>query len=564
VHARALRDCDLPEESSRQARFAAAIAVEHHWPHRERWIMSEFGVDAHAGASRFASRSMMAVGENVYRQRLQALEELGSAAARVLDPDALARIALDEIIRILAADRAFLFLTAATLGTDDGRLHAYLGRDGSGNDIDTPTAYSATLVERVRATGEPLVVTGTEDAPEELGQSVLLHGLRSIMAAPITLDGRLTGVVYLDSRVAKGIFTPDDVGILSALTNHIATSFATARAAQLEVSVQAARQQRDVAETLRNALTQLSGEHDPDRVLTQLLDMAAQILPCDDAWLLQRHGEHIRLVGAVRGDADRPRRSVPAGPAIDALLEATAPTLGGGPAAPPPDVLALGAPGSWMAVPLPTRDTGAGALLLASSQAGVYDEARVELGSALAVQGATAYQNASLFAQIRALATTDDLTGTANRRSFFDVAGRELEQARRSGLPLAAIMLDIDHFKRVNDTHGHAVGDEVIRTVAARLSERLRPSDTIGRYGGEEFAVLLSGAAGDTAERVAEALRAAVADLPVGTRAGALPVTISLGTAELGPDDDVVALLARADEALYRAKSDGRNRVRTG
>jgi diguanylate cyclase (GGDEF)-like protein len=562
VHARALRAGGLGEEALRQARLAMSIAAEQHWPHRERWVMAEFGVDVPTGGSRFAGRSAVALGENIYRQRLQALEELSRAAARVLDPDALARTALDEIIRILTAERAFLFLCADDAGPDGGRLVAYLGRDGAGNDIETPTAYSATLVERVRATGEPLVVAGTEDGAADLSKSVVLHGLRSIMAAPIQLEGRLMGVVYLDSRVAKGIFTPDDAGILTALTNHIATSFATARAAQLEVSVQAARQQRDVAETLRTALTQLSGEHDPQQVLTQLLDTAAQILPCDDAWLLVRGDAEVRLVGLRRDGADRPSRVLPAAADIEALMTATSPVLGDGSAA-PPAVLALGTPGAWMAVPLSTRTAGVGALLLVSARPGVYDEAQVELGSALAVQGVTAYENASLFAQVRALATIDDLTGTANRRSFFDVAGHALAQTRRSGTPLAAIMLDIDHFKRVNDTHGHVVGDEVIRTVAARLSGRLRQSDTIGRYGGEEFAVLLAGADADAAARIAEELRTAVDATPVDTRAGSLPVTISLGVAELRPDDDVIALLAHADEALYRAKSDGRNRVRT-
>ena len=121
-------------------------------------------------------------------------------------------------------------------------------------------------------------------------------------------------------------------------------------------------------------------------------------------------------------------------------------------------------------------------------------------------------------------------------------------------------MVDIDHFKRVNDTYGHATGDDVIRTVAARLSGQVRQTDILGRYGGEEFALLLqdAGPGNDLPER----LRACVADAQINTRSGPVKVTVSIGLAYLTrEDDDIVAFLARADEALYRAKDEGRNRV---
>jgi diguanylate cyclase (GGDEF)-like protein len=122
-------------------------------------------------------------------------------------------------------------------------------------------------------------------------------------------------------------------------------------------------------------------------------------------------------------------------------------------------------------------------------------------------------------------------------------------------------MLDIDKFKSINDTYGHGAGDEVIREVAARVRAGIRHSDVLGRYGGEEFAVVLpdhDGAAADLAER----MRRAVADEPVPTRAGPLRVTISVGLAHLQPSDTGLdQMLARADHALYRAKESGRNRV---
>ena len=122
-------------------------------------------------------------------------------------------------------------------------------------------------------------------------------------------------------------------------------------------------------------------------------------------------------------------------------------------------------------------------------------------------------------------------------------------------------MLDIDHFKQVNDRHGHPVGDQVITTVAQRLAATLRGTDLLGRYGGEEFAVLLQDTRPDGSAILAERLRAAISGQPIHTDAGPLTVTISIGVADLNTDSSVAELLGRADQALYQAKQGGRNRV---
>jgi diguanylate cyclase (GGDEF)-like protein len=123
------------------------------------------------------------------------------------------------------------------------------------------------------------------------------------------------------------------------------------------------------------------------------------------------------------------------------------------------------------------------------------------------------------------------------------------------------MMLDIDHFKRVNDTHCHPSGDDVIREVARRLTEQCRDNDTLGRYGGEEFVVILPDADLPDGYRIAERLRERIASEPVLTRTGPIPVTASIGLVEAAATEDLAAVLARADEALYRAKRDGRNRT---
>ncbi len=161
--------------------------------------------------------------------------------------------------------------------------------------------------------------------------------------------------------------------------------------------------------------------------------------------------------------------------------------------------------------------------------------------------------------ELRRLATTDSLTGLPNRRHFLETAGRELARMRRSGDPATVLMLDIDHFKRINDALGHAAGDEALRAVADACRRVLRESDLAGRLGGEELGVLLPGTDLPSALDVAERLRVAMAGISF---AGGGGLTVSIGaSACVAADASIEQALGRADHALYRAKETGRDRV---
>jgi diguanylate cyclase (GGDEF)-like protein/PAS domain S-box-containing protein len=162
--------------------------------------------------------------------------------------------------------------------------------------------------------------------------------------------------------------------------------------------------------------------------------------------------------------------------------------------------------------------------------------------------------------ELKRLAQEDALTGIANRRCFSAEAERAMHAAERHGGALALLLVDVDLFKRVNDEHGHNVGDEVLVELARRLRDVLRKSDLGGRWGGEEFIALLHGTP-QAALEFAERLRRAVADTPFATSAGPLSITLSGGCAGLRAGDTLSTLVGRADEALYRAKEQGRNRV---
>jgi diguanylate cyclase (GGDEF)-like protein len=177
-------------------------------------------------------------------------------------------------------------------------------------------------------------------------------------------------------------------------------------------------------------------------------------------------------------------------------------------------------------------------------------------------QLAAQQENLRLTAALAELATTDSLTGVRNRRSFFEMADREWARAARTGEPLSAVMLDVDHFKQVNDRLGHAAGDEVLAAVARRCEEELRNVDVFGRYGGDEFVALLPGTSPREAYRVAQRLREAVAAEPAFTEAGPVSVRVSVGVACTLPDcPTVLRLMGRADAALYAAKHEGRDRA---
>jgi two-component system cell cycle response regulator len=162
------------------------------------------------------------------------------------------------------------------------------------------------------------------------------------------------------------------------------------------------------------------------------------------------------------------------------------------------------------------------------------------------------------------LAVTDPLTGLYNRRYLDSQVEVLVDTAANRGKPLSLLMLDVDYFKAVNDTYGHEAGDRVLRELANRIRKHIRNVDLGFRIGGEEFVIVLPDTEADVALRVAERLRKAVSSraFPLSDGKGALPVTISVGIASFAsPSDTLETLLKRADEALYKAKRDGRNRV---
>ncbi|MDR3576500.1 MAG: diguanylate cyclase [Anaerolineaceae bacterium] len=191
------------------------------------------------------------------------------------------------------------------------------------------------------------------------------------------------------------------------------------------------------------------------------------------------------------------------------------------------------------------------------------DNRTTQIGQILLLRDITEQKN--IQEKLQQLAITDPLTGLFNRRHFFDLASHEFKRSVRYGHPQSILILDVDHFKTINDTHGHAAGDDVLQNLAQKCGEQLRSFDVMARYGGDEFILMLPETEADKASQTAERLRQVIESRPLETDSGLqLYVTISFGIATLNASEGISLdeLIDRADTALYIAKNSGRNQIR--
>ena len=215
---------------------------------------------------------------------------------------------------------------------------------------------------------------------------------------------------------------------------------------------------------------------------------------------------------------------------------------------------------AYVGLPLISNNKIVGVLYANDKQPRTYADDDLQFLQTLAYRAANAISRVQIFSQIQQQAITDHVTGIHNRRQFFNLGELEFRRARRFNRPLSAIMLDIDHFKNVNDQYGHATGDQVLKSLAQFMKVHLREFDILGRYGGEEFVIILPGADLQSARNVAYRLRLGVQDRPMVN--GSVFITISLGVVQLTEDiPDFQSLINKADMAMYDAKRAGRNRV---
>lgn len=385
-----------------------------------------------------------------------------------------------------------------------------------------------------------------------------------ILVSPIRDDGVTLGVLIAERDLDHGDFHAADVVVADAMANMIATQLRNER-----VMLHAARSRHDLHLAARASalLAEVLSAQDLYRIAEELF---SELLPAakiaiytvaenqklqqsflSATWKLPNAALEISADTSLIGTALRRRHILP----YRAGGEADDPTLFGLPKG--HDDLHRHA-----VFPLISGREAYGALILRVDESGVFHPTVRERLSLVTNQIAAALASARAYESMVVRATTDGMTQLLNHATFREQSALAVERAKRTQRPLSVIMLDIDHFKSVNDTYGHGVGDDVIRGVADAIRAQARKVDVAARYGGEEFAILLEDTDKAGACLFAERLRAAVADLRYATPQGTFGVTISLGIAmfpEHGLTDD--QLLENADAALYVSKRAGRNRV---
>ena len=478
----------------------------------------------------------------------EGLRELSRTLVSTQSEDIALGTVLDQVWRIVR------YQAAAAVVLEGERLHVAAAR-GAEPGPELMLSEAGELA-RLVAEREPRIVLQPAALLDTVG---LPQAGGPALAAPLQARGQALGV-FVMAFEADYPLSWRQAQLVAAMADHAALFLeagavlkrerhARTRAAAVARLTRLAVTRRDPEGLLQAAGPELMALSGADRAIVYLAHPRNPVLiPAADAGVPVEEEEaaHVFRLGVEAG-----------GPLGPLLSDARPVALEGdacAPHTPFADVRSL------IVVPLTSHGQLLGAVSLATvGRRNSPDPALLEFLYGLAQQLALGVENARLFEQLAQLASTDDLTELANRRRFTEALRVELARSRRDGSTLALLLIDIDHLKRINDSHGHPAGDAAIRHVAGMLKRARRESDVAARLGGEEFALLLPGTDVVGAVTVAEALRARLAAAPA---AGAFTVTVSIGVAS-SPEDGVEEdeLIRAADRRLYAAKAGGRNRV---
>ena len=568
----------LPGAAARVG-FIGAFAVLHH---------CVLGVRMAAG--RKAEEAAVERRRRELDERARQLRLLASAGdAREGDrAERTARLAEAAVLETEAASRGLLQIAHAALGAhtaavwllteDDAELRLWDCRSGSDR-----------VAQRLPAGEGPLGGVVKRRAPVRLHGDVRAanhydDGLRpkAFLAVPLLSrsGAHLRGIVLVD-RLEPAPFTEGDERLLAAVAGELA------RAAAAERLICDGRASREEKERFYQAIERLNRTTTPREVFDSVLESAAQMVEVDfgavtlfqeldgkprhriaRATLAPGRGERERdeAAGQDRAAASLEGREFPDNGGLVACAVRLASSLPGrdlkvADAVVFDEATRMKGLLSLKVLPLRAGESVLGTIVLGARRAGAYQGDAVRQLEVVAMQAGDSILRARLFEATERLATTDGLTGLLNHRTFQARLDEHLAAARRYGKKVSLLLTDIDHFKSVNDTYGHPVGDRVLKEVARILQREARTTDVVARYGGEEFALVMPETDEAGAMRTAERIREKVAQAAIQTGQGELRVTLSLGVATFPRDAEAKPdLIERADAGLYHAKRHGRNR----
>jgi len=402
-------------------------------------------------------------------------------------------------------------------------------------------------------TGQPIIVPDVRDFPSYISTNV--ETIRSEMAVPLKRGDTIIGVLNVESEEVNN-FSIDDLRVLTLFASQAAIALENAR-------LLGEQQQRvDELQTIESIVQKLTPLHDVPAIAALINQELKQLIDFHACRLFTLE-PHERILRPINSDAQDVRLRVGEGltgwiaehgEAVivrNALVDPRVTQIAGTPLRQE----------SLVGAPLIYEGRVRGVITLSRLGINKFDENSLRLLEIIAAQAAIAFDRARLYDELRTQAITDDLTEAFNRRYLLERLREERSRALRNGHTLAVIMLDIDKFKRVNDTHGHDAGDLVLRDLANLIQNSVRAEDIVSRYGGEEFCILLPEIPDSNALLAAERLCRAVSEHSFPREAGVRRITVSVGVAILEPEDLDAEFITRADLAMYQVKAQGGNGV---
>ena len=468
---------------------------------------------------------------------------------------------LNNLQKVIPYDSAFVFLlqsdrlvVVACTGFENPR--EVIGQNYPIEDDE--------LFREIQHTRRPLLISDVQSCNQFKWYSGT-QNIRSWIGVPLIARGIVIGCLMIDSHTPNTYMEVEQVNLAQAFANHASIAIENARLFKVE------REQRQLAEALREINLVLSGTLDLENLLDLLLDQVRYIVPYSVANIMLVEEDKIRIARTnyfenINSDKVQLMKTSPfhifVTPNLDYIVKTGQSEVI---SIVPADTDWIESPvpiGSWVGAPIIVNGKVTAYFSLCKFESGFYGYEHAQLLSIFAGQAALALQNAELFSKIQQLAILDDLTGAFNRHHFFELGDLEFNRAQRYDRALSVVMFDLDHFKEVNDTYGHAVGNEVLVAIIEYCKSNIREVDILGRYGGDEFTLVLPEVDSEEAYNLSERIRGYVASRPIETEAGQIKITISLGIASLSSDTpNLKSLINWADSAMYEAKNKGRNCV---
>ena len=500
---------------------------------------------------------------------LTTINAISQVAAAQLELNAMIEAIGEKLRQILNVQSVYISLydsEARMISTPYWRMRDQV--------IQMPSlSFGKGLSSRIIRTRQPLVIN--QDYAQRSAELGVVRiavtpeiGIpKAWLGVPMQVGDQVIGIISAQNFEQENVFTENDVRLWTTIAANVGIAI---RNAQLYGETIHYAEQMAALNRISLVITE---GLDMEQLLPRIHEQCKQITPIDAFYVaLYDESTHQRQVVYFydRGQyVTTPPTDIRIAPGLTGYIIETRQTLylpdSLDPNNPPPVPLIRtgGQPSrTFVGVPLILRDQVIGVISMQSYQPNAYTSQQIHMLEMIAVQAAIAIQNSQLYEEVQRLAITDELTGLPNRRVLFEKGENEVIRARRFEHPLSVMMIDIDHFKLVNDRFGHAVGDQVLRQIAQAFRQHLRNTDIAARYGGEEFVILLPETDQSLAIQVAERLRAAVVDCGASAGAEQVHVTVSLGVAVLDANTpNFSKLVSHADQALYLAKDRGRNRV---